>query len=132
MRPEPLKGRDLQRAIIDMARRLGWRVAHFASMQGRDGIWRTPAQADGKGFPDLVLVRDRVIVAEIKGDNDRLKPAQEEWLSAIRMAGIAAHVWTSKEWASGEVERILKARSQEPYPPVVAGFTFALRGDDAA
>lgn len=110
-----LTGRELQRAVIDLARRLGWRVAHTPPIPTERG-WRTAVAADGKGFPDLLLVRDRVIVAEIKSA-DRLSREQKEWLSAFRMAGIAAHVWTPDEWASGEIERILRARSQEPYLP---------------
>ena len=112
---QPLKGRELQRAIIELARRLGWRVAHFPPVPTERG-WRTPVAADGTGFPDLVLVRDRVIVAEIKGDSDRVRQEQEQWLSAFRLAGISAHVWTPESWRSGEVERILAARSQSPFP----------------
>jgi len=106
-------GKDLQKAVIDLARTLGWKVAHFSAMQGRDGIWRTPVAADGKGFPDLMLVRDRTIVVEIKGDGDRLRPDQKDWMTAFRMAGTAAHVWTPGSWDSGEIERVLTARSQE-------------------
>lgn len=102
-----------------MARRFDWRVAHFASMQGRDGIWRTPAQADGKGWPDLVLVRERVVFAEIKGDTDRLRPEQETWLSALRMAGQEAHVWTPEDYGDGTVEMVLRTRN--PLATVVNG-----------
>lgn len=122
-----LKGRDLQRGIIDLAHRLGWMVAHFPPVPGYgERAWRTPVAADGKGFPDLLLVRDRLIVAEIKG-TDRLSPHQRRWLDAFRLAGTPAYVWTPKEWASGEVERILRARSQEPFSPVVKGFTYRVR-----
>jgi VRR-NUC domain len=74
--------------------------------------------ADGKGFPDLLLVRDRVIVAEVKGDSDRLRPEQREWLSAFRLAGVAAYVWTPESWHSGEIERILRAREQGRRSPI--------------
>lgn len=72
--------------------------------------WRTPVAADGKGFPDLVLVRDRIVVAEIKG-SDRVKPEQRAWLDAFRLAGTEAYVWTPETWAAGEVERILRLRA---------------------
>lgn len=97
-----------------MARQLGWRVAHFPPVVTERG-WRTPVAADGKGFPDLVLVRDRVVVAEIKG-TDRLSREQRQWLDAFRLAGIAAHVWTPSDWRSGAVERVLRARGPDPYP----------------
>jgi len=109
---QPLKGRELQKAIIEMARQLGWKVAHTPPIATERG-WRTAVAADGKGFPDLVLVRDRLIVAEVKGDTDRLRPEQRDWLTAFRMAGISAHVWTPDSWRTGEVERILTARTQE-------------------
>ena len=63
-------------------------------MQGRDGIWRTPAQADGKGFPDLVLVRDRIVFAELKGHKYRkLEPEQIRWREDIEGAGGEYHLW---------------------------------------
>jgi len=52
---------------MDTAQMLGWKVAHFRPMfDAKRKRWRTPASRDGVGFPDLVLVRDRVIVAELK------------------------------------------------------------------
>jgi hypothetical protein len=114
-----VKGRELQHAVIDCAHRFGWRVAHTPPIKGEHG-WRTAVAADGKGFPDLLLVRERVIVAEIKG-TDRLSPEQNDWLSAFRMAGVPAYVWTPKEWASGEVERVLHARGQQQYAPHMRG-----------
>lgn len=112
-----LTGRELQHSVIDLARRTGWKVAHTPPVSTERG-WRTAVAADGKGFPDLLLVRDRIIVAEIKG-SDRLSPEQREWLSAFRLAGVPAYVWTPKEWASGEVERVLRAREQHPYAPTL-------------
>ncbi len=104
-----MKGRDLQRAIIDLARTLGWRVAHTPPIPTERG-WRTAVAADGKGFPDLLLLRDRVIAAEVKGTRDRLRPEQEEWLTAFRLAGCCAYVWTPAEWADGTVASTLAAR----------------------
>lgn len=109
---KPLRGKELQKAIVQLARTLHWRVAHFSSIsttRGDKTFWLTPVAADGKGFPDLLLIRERLIVAEIKGDGDSLRPEQEEWLSAFRKVGIPAHVWTPASWRSGEIERILGA-----------------------
>jgi hypothetical protein len=107
----PLKGRELQRAIIDLARRLGWRVGHFPPVPTERG-WRTPVAADGKGFLDLVLVRERVVWAEIKGDTDRLRREQQGWIDALRMAGQEVYVWSPETWRSGEVESILRSRTR--------------------
>lgn len=130
MAEQPLKGRELQKGIIELARRLGWRVAHTPPIQDHRGIWRTAVAADGKGFPDLLLVRDRVIVAEVKGDGDRMRPGQADWLAAFRLAGIRAYIWTPYEYRTGEVERVLRLRtSQTGAEPIVAGYTFQLDDD---
>lgn len=83
---------DWQRDVIALARTLGWRVAHFRPAQTSKG-WRTPVSADGKGFPDLILVRDRVIAAELKNERNKVTPEQNAWLVAFRDAGVEAHVW---------------------------------------
>lgn len=110
MSREPLRGKALQRAVVDLARTCGWRVAHFPTIQDARGVWRTPVAADGKGWPDLVLVRDRVLVREVKGDGDRLRPEQETWLTAFRLAGADAGVWRPKDWIDGTIENELRTR----------------------
>lgn len=108
-----MRGRDLQNGIIDLARTHGWLVAHTPPVETTRG-WRTPIRADGKGFPDLLMVRDRVIVAEIKGSHDRLRPEQEVWLHAFRLAGIDAYVWTAAEWDNGDIAHVLSVRERVP------------------
>ncbi|WP_346927547.1 hypothetical protein, partial [uncultured Arthrobacter sp.] len=75
--------RELQDAVIELARLLGWRVAHFRPARVRRGgreIYETPVAADGKGWPDLVLVRgSRLIFAEMKSGTGRLSDAQIAW-----------------------------------------------------
>src|SRR5690606_644046 len=88
-----LSGRDLQKGIIELARRHGWIAAHFTAVRTEHG-WRVPVAADGKGFPDLILVRDRLVAVEVKGDGDQLRPDQKRWLAALRISGVEAHVWT--------------------------------------
>lgn len=113
-----LKGRPLQKGIIELAHRLGWRVAHTPPIKGEHG-WRTAVAADGKGFPDLVLVRERVVWAEVKGDSDRMRPEQLDWQTALRLAGQEVYVWTPDDWAGGAVEDVLRRRSHEAWvmPP---------------
>jgi hypothetical protein len=82
----------LQSQLIDVARLLGWKVAHFRPARTARG-WRTPVAADGAGFPDLLLLRDRLVVAELKAERGRLSPAQQEWLDAFQAANIEAHTW---------------------------------------
>ena len=109
-----MKGKDLQRAVIDLARLHGFFVAHFQSVLAtrKDGTarWRTPAAADGKGFPDLVLVRpgDRVIYVEIKGKGDTVRPEQADWHRWLASAGQDVFVWTERELNSGAINEVLK------------------------
>ena len=69
-RPKPagkISEAELQKAVIAAARAQGWRVAHFRPAQVRPGRYVTPVDADGAGFPDLVLCRgDRLVFAELK------------------------------------------------------------------
>lgn len=106
---EPLRGKALQKAILDLAHRLGWRTAHFPAVETVQG-WRTAVGGRAKGFPDLVLVRERLIIAEIKGDGDSLKPEQKEWLDAFTKAGVENYVWRPKDWREGRIEIILHVK----------------------
>ncbi len=84
---------DFQRQIIDLAHLYGWRVFHARPAQNARGDWRTPVAADGKGFPDLVMVRDRVLFVELKSAKGRFAPEQHEWLDVLEEAGAEVHVW---------------------------------------
>lgn len=102
-----MTGAEIQTAIIELAHILGYRVAHFRPARTKHG-WRTAVGADGKGFPDLLLVRDKVVAIEVKGDGDSLSPEQREWLESFDRAGVPTLVATSKVWMSGEVESLLR------------------------
>jgi hypothetical protein len=87
-----------QRAVIDLARLMGFRVAHFRAAQTGKG-WRTPVQADGAGFPDLLMVRGgRVIAAELKAERGRVSDEQLAWLDALAAAGVEVAVWRPRDW----------------------------------
>jgi hypothetical protein len=94
---------EFQARVIALARAEGWKVAHFRAVriQRADGstYYQTPVQADGSGWPDLFMVRDGVALApELKTNTGRVRPEQQEWLAALRAAGIAASVWRPKDW----------------------------------
>ena len=92
---------EFQNQIIELAHLFGWRVAHFRAAQTAKG-WRTAVSADGKGFPDLVLVKaGRLIFAEIKTDDPRSKTSEDQdaWLEALRtVAGVLVVVWRPSDW----------------------------------
>ena len=84
--------------VIDLARLYGWRSAHFRPGMNARGEWRTAVAGDGVGFPDLLLIRHRVIVAELKVGRNKTTREQDEWIAAFRRAGVPAFVWTPKDW----------------------------------
>lgn len=96
-----------QAAVIELAQMLGWKVAHFRAARTKDG-WRTPVAADGAGWLDLVLVRERVIFAECKTERGKLGVEQEVWLVTLQEADAEAYVWRPSDW--DEIEAILRRR----------------------
>lgn len=93
----PLSERDFQRQIIEYAQLKGWRVAHFRPALTEKG-WRTAVSADGAGFPDLVLVRDRVIFAEVKAKSGKATVEQTVWGEALLVAGSEYYLWRPSQW----------------------------------
>lgn len=89
---------EWQQQVIDLAHLHGWRIAHFRPAQNARGDWRTPVAADGKGFPDLVLTRDRLLFAELKTDAGRLTVEQRHWLDALQRAGAEVAVWRPRDF----------------------------------
>jgi len=68
----------------------------------------TPVGADGKGFPDLCLVRERIVWMELKVNYRKLEPEQEIWRDRIIEAGGEWYLITEKEWQSGLVDMVLR------------------------
>lgn len=97
---------DFLRQVLDLAAAYRWRTAHFRPARTADG-WRTPVAGDGEGFPDLILVRERVIVAELKVGRNQVTGPQRLWLIAFEAAGVAAYEWRHPDdWP--EIERVLR------------------------
>jgi VRR-NUC domain len=105
-----LKEGEWQRQVIQLAQLHGWRVAHFRSVcvarQDGSTSWQTPVEADGEGFPDLLLCKPgKIIVAELKRDEGRVTPDQREWLRTFELAGVEAYTWRPRDWT--EVQAVL-------------------------
>lgn len=97
---------EFLRQVIKLAGHRRWRVAHFRPAQTKKG-WRTAVQGDGKGFPDLLLIReDVIIVAELKVGRNKVTSEQTAWLQAFDWAGVKPYVWTPADWP--EIERVLQ------------------------
>ena len=87
--------KQFQQAVIDYALLHNWKIYH--TYDSRKSV---------PGFPDLVLVRDRIIFAELKREGGKLTEAQTTWLDAIAKAGGDAFVWMPSRW--NVIEEVLK------------------------
>ena len=83
--------------LCDLLILYDWRVYHTFD-----------SRRSAAGFPDLVLVRDLVIFAELKRVGEKPRPSQVEWLSDLAEAGAETYVWTIDDL--DEITRILGRR----------------------
>lgn len=90
--------KEFQADVFKLAKRLGWLVYHTYDSRKSVG-----------GFPDLVLLRERLIVVELKVKGRKPKPDQVEWLEAFRRAGVTAVVWEPADWPA--IEAVLRGGS---------------------
>jgi hypothetical protein len=66
----------------------------------------TDSRKSKKGFPDLVIAGPgKIIFAELKSAKGRVTREQQEWIEAVRWAGITAYVWRPDDWP--EVKAVL-------------------------
>ena len=90
--------RLLQLEIVSYARKHGWRVMHVDTAR-TGGHWTTATVYDGKGWPDLVMLRGpRLVVAELKAPTGKVTPEQTAWLDAFEDIGAEVHVWRESDW----------------------------------
>ena len=84
---------QFQAQVLNLARLYGWRSAHFSDSrrQIRPGVF--VGDRGAAGWPDLVLVRERIVFAELKAANGRLRRGQAAWLDALKAAGAETYVW---------------------------------------
>jgi VRR-NUC domain len=91
---------SLQACVLEVARLAGWRTLHIRPARRADGSWRTPVAGDGKGWPDLTLVRPpRLLFVELKSERGKLRPEQQDWLDVLRLLPQAeVYLWTPADW----------------------------------
>lgn len=87
--------RQFQSQVVKVAKLNGWLVYHtFDSRRSEPG------------FPDLVLVKgERVIFAELKSEQGRVRPEQVEWLERLSVAKEMKAV----VWRPSELKQIVKS-----------------------
>lgn len=94
---ETLTENGLKQAVLKVAYAQGWLVYHVPQATMRNG--------GGKGYPDLTLARDGVVLwLELKAKGGTVTVEQWRWISALQPY---AHVITPDEWWSGRVHELL-------------------------
>jgi hypothetical protein len=96
----PISEKVFQAQVESLAKALGWKVYH---------TWNSMHSVGG--FPDLVMVRERIVYAELKKETGKVSQSQQEWIDALRAADAEVHVWRPSDY-DGIVE-ILKRRKSD-------------------
>jgi hypothetical protein len=104
---------DLLTYVRRTAKMLGWMLYHT----------RFSLKSDA-GFPDLVLVKDRIVYAELKRENKwptegrlsngivpRWVNGQREWITALAQAGAEVYIWWPSD--SRDIADILMSGATE-------------------
>lgn len=88
------------RTVLDLAAAYGWRTYHVDNsarkVTRRSGsvAWVRNVNVQGKGFPDLVLVRakdGRLIFAELKTNTGHVDHEQRQWLNDLEAVHDEVH-----------------------------------------
>ena len=99
----------LQAQVELVADALGWRHYHTHDSRRSD-----------RGFPDLVLVRaPRLVFAELKRQNGRVRPDQKLWLGALQTVAAAVeaacgqalvevHLWRPIDITGNTIAEVLR------------------------
>lgn len=98
---EDLTEKQWQKQVVQLAIQLGWKKAYHTFDSRRSQ----------SGFPDLVLVRDRILYAEIKRMPRVASPltaTQREWLDALAAAGGETYLFRPSDL--DEIARVLGKR----------------------
>lgn len=90
-----MRERELQAAVLEVAMQHGWRVACARAAR----------------FPNLILVRERVVFAKLKGTRGKVSEEQRAWLEALEAAGAEAYVWRASDWHDGSIETVLRGEA---------------------
>lgn len=98
-----MREKEWQEQVIELAGYYRWLVYHTYD-----------SRRSAKGFPDLVLVREHVIFAELKTDRGRLSVDQRRWLEALRAAGQIAELWRPRDFE--RVHAFLRGQVLSPLP----------------
>jgi hypothetical protein len=90
-----------KRRVVALALQYGWEWMHVRPARtNRPGVWKTPTDGTlGAGWPDLILVRGRrIIAAELKAEDGVVSAEQSRVLEHLSDAGVETHIWRPSLW----------------------------------
>ena len=100
--PAPVEETEasFQSRILRLGRQHGWLCYHTRDSRG-----------SAEGFPDLVMVRERIIFAELKTRTGKLTAEQERWLTMLSttQSRVEVYCWRPAQWA------VIEHRLTEPW-----------------
>lgn len=85
--PLTLTERQWQRLVEDLAQHLGWLTYHTFDSRRSEA-----------GYPDLTLVRERLVMVELKTQRGRVRPEQITWAESLQSAGVEYYLWRPSDW----------------------------------
>lgn len=89
--------------VLRLAKLNGWLVFHPLPAMNKKGRWATFQNEEGKGYPDLTLARDGVVIfRELKSNTGTLSAEQKAWGAQL---GDAWGVWRPRDYE--EIRRTL-------------------------
>lgn len=96
---ETLTEKDFTKQVLEVAKRFGWMAVHFLPARvGKENRPVTAYLGDGKGFFDIVAVRERVVFAELKIGSNKQTAEQLAWSRQAVVAGTEAYLWRPDDY----------------------------------
>lgn len=93
---------SFQARVLRLARQHGWLCYHTRDSRGST-----------EGFPDLVMVRESIIFAELKTRTGKLTAEQTRWLHMLSHTGepgcVEVYLWRANDWP------LVEARLTQPW-----------------
>ncbi|WP_239404671.1 hypothetical protein [Frankia sp. Cj3] len=78
---------DFQSRVGDYARLRGWLLWHEAD-----------SRRNTAGLPDLIMLRERLVMAELKSASGRPTVQQRNVLALLAAAGVESYLWRPADW----------------------------------
>lgn len=90
--------RDWDHQLKQLCDQLGWTLNYHTLR----------SKGSRSGFPDRILVRERLIAVELKTEQGKPTDAQREWLDGLAAAGVETYLWRPSDL--DEIAQILSKR----------------------